>query len=227
MTKTNDYLGHRKRVREKFSQFGLEVFREDYEVLELLLMFVMRQQDVKPVAKRLVKRFGSFKGVLDAPEDELLGVDGLGPVSVAMIRFVKAAAARYLRQTSRERFSPESMEALIEYCIVNMGAEPDENFRLICLNGDFAIIHEENIAKGTVDRATVYPRKVIEIALGVKATALLFVHNHPDGNVTPSEFDKTLTRALVLAAKTMGISVYDHIIVSRDTHFSFRENGLV
>ena len=227
MTKADHYLGHRKRVREKFRQFGLDVFREDYEVLELLLMFVKRQGDVKPLAKDLIARFGSFKEVLDAPEDELLAVEGLGPVGVTMIRFVKEAAARYLQQTSRARFSPESPEVLIQYCIVRMGAEPYEKFRVICLDSNFAIVREENVAEGTVDQATVYPRKVMEIALAAKATTMVFVHNHPDGNVEPSEFDKTLTRGLVLAAKTMGVSVYDHIIVSKDAHFSFRENGLL
>jgi len=227
MTETPHYLGHRKRVREKFRQFGLDVFREDYEVLELLLMFVKRQGDVKPLAKELVARFGSFKEVLDAPEDELLAVEGLGPVGVTMIRFVKEAAARYLQQTSRARFSPDSPEVLIQYCIVRMGAEPNEKFRVICLDSNFAIVGEENVAEGTVDQAAVYPRKVMEIALAAKATTLVFVHNHPDGNVEPSEFDKTLTRGLALAAKTMGISVYDHIIVSKDAHFSFRENGLL
>jgi DNA repair protein RadC len=88
-------------------------------------------------------------------------------------------------------------------------------------------VDEQLTAEGTIDQATVYPRKVMEYALKSKASNLVFVHNHPDGDVTPSEFDKTLTRALVLAAKTMGISVYDHIIVSRDTYFSFRENGLL
>jgi DNA repair protein RadC len=108
-----------------------------------------------------------------------------------------------------------------------MGAEPNERFRVICLDGNFGIIEERDVAEGTVDQATVYPRKVMEIALGARATTLVFVHNHPDGNTTPSDFDKTLTRGLVLAAKTMGISVYDHIIVSRDDCFSFRENGLL
>lgn len=227
MTEAPHYLGHRERVREKFRQFGLDVFREDYEALELLLLFVARQKDMKPVAKALIERFGSFKNVLDAPSEELEDVEGVGPAAVTLIHFVKQAAARYLQQTSRARFSPDSPEVLIQYCIVKMGAEPDEKFRVICLDSSFAIVGEENVAEGTVDQATVYPRKVMEIALAAKATTLVFVHNHPDGNVTPSEFDKTLTRSLVLAAKTMGISVYDHLIVSKDAHFSFRENGLL
>jgi len=220
------YWGHRKRMRQRFLQQGLRAF-QDYEALELLLLFVARQHDMKPLAKTLIERFGSFKNVLDASPQELQAVKGIGPAGVTLIHLVKQAAARYLQQTSQARFSPDSPEVLIQYCILSMGAEPNEKFRVICLDSNFAIVEERDVAEGTVDRATVYARKVMEIALQAKATTLVFAHNHPDGNVAPSEFDQTLTRNLVLAAKTMNISVCDHIIVSRDTYFSFRENGLL
>ncbi|MBC8448052.1 MAG: DNA repair protein RadC [Chloroflexi bacterium] len=220
------YHGHRERIRQRFLEQGLVGF-QDYEALELLLLFVARQKDMKPVAKALMTRFGSFKDVLDASSEELETIEGAGPAAVTLIHFVKQAAARYLQQTSQARFSPDSPEALIEYCIVGMGAERNEKFRVICLDSSFAIVDERDVAEGTVDQATVYPRKVVEIALAAKATTLVFVHNHPAGNVEPSDFDKTLTRGLVLAAKTVNVSVYDHIIVSRDTYFSFREKGLL
>jgi DNA repair protein RadC len=225
-TEKKHYKGHRDRLRKRFLQQGLEGF-QDYEALELLLLFVARQKDMKPVAKDLIARFGSFKNVLDASYEELEDVPGVGPTAVTLIHFVKQAAARYLQQTSQSRFSLDSPEALIQYCILSMGAEPNEKFRVICLDSTFAIVAESDVAEGTVDQATVYPRKVMEIALQAKATSLVFVHNHPDGTVTPSDFDRTLTRGLVLAAKTMHISVYDHIVVSRDTYFSFREDGLL
>ena len=220
------YYGHRERVRRRFLEQGLEGF-QDYEALELLLLFIARQKDMKPVAKALTEHFDSFKNVLDASAEELEDVEGVGPAAVTLIHFVKQAAARYLQQTSQAHFSPDSPETLIQYCIISMGAEPNETFRVICLDSNFAIVDERDVAEGTVNQASVYPRKVMESALEAKASTLVFVHNHPDGDVTPSEFDKTITRGLVLAAKTMSISVYDHIIVSRDTHFSFRENGLL
>lgn len=220
------YHGHRQRLRQRFLQQGLEGF-QDYEALELLLLFVTRQQDMKRVAKALIERFGSFKNVLDATAEDLQSVEGVGPAAVTLIHFVKGAAARYLQQTSQARFSPDSPEALIQYCMLSMGAEPNETFRVICLDSNFAIVDEKDVTEGTVNQATVYSRRVMEIALEAKASTLVFVHNHPDGGVTPSEFDKTFTRRLVLAAKTMDVAVYDHIIVSRDTHFSFRENGLL
>jgi len=220
------FHGHRERLRQRFLQQGLEGF-QDYEALELLLLFVARQKDMKPVAKAQIERFGSFKGALDASPEELRSVEGVGAAAVALIHFVKQAAARYLQQTSRSRFSPDSPEALMQYCMLSMGAEPNEKFRVICLDSNFAILDERDIAEGTVDQATVYPRRVVETALEARASTLVMIHNHPDGNITPSDFDKTLTRRLVLAAKTMDIGVYDHIVISRDSYFSFREHGLL
>jgi DNA repair protein RadC len=85
----------------------------------------------------------------------------------------------------------------------------------------------ETLEEGTVDRAAVYPRRVVEAALRNNAAALVFAHNHPNGNVQPSEQDKVLTRALVLAAQTVQIKVLDHLIVSSDHVFSFRKEGLL
>ena len=222
----NHSYGHRRRIRKRFRQQGLDAF-PDYEALELLLLYVARQKDMKPVAKALVERFGSFKEVLDASAEDLEAVDGIGPAAATLIHFVKQAAARYLRQTSRERFSPDSPETLYHYCILSLGAEPNEKFRVICLDSNFCILCERDVAEGTVDQAAVYPRKIIEIALKSRASALVLVHNHPDGNLTPSRFDKSVTQELVSAARLMGITVYDHLIVTRDACFSFRKEGLL
>jgi DNA repair protein RadC len=142
-TKKKHHHGHRDRVRKRFLQQGLEGF-QDHEALELLLLFIARQKDIKPVAKELVARLGSFKNVLDASPQELEAVDGVGPTAAALIHFIKQAAARYLQQTSRTHFSLDSPQALIQYCIVSMGAEPNEKFRVICLDGSFAIIGESD-----------------------------------------------------------------------------------
>jgi DNA repair protein RadC len=221
-----DKSGHRQRLRQRFAEQGLDGF-QDYEALELLLQFVARQKDMKPAAKALIAKFGSFKNALDAPTVELESVPGVGPAGAVLLQVVKQAAARYLRQTSRERFTSENPQALVEYCIARMGAEPNETFRVFCLDSSYVIVGEEEIAQGTVNQAAVFPRRVMEIALAARATTLVFAHNHPDGNIAPSDADKTLTRSLVLAAKTLGISVYDHLVVSRDAAFSFREHGLL
>lgn len=220
------YQGHRQRLRQRFVDHGLDGF-QDYEALELLLQFVARQKDMKPAAKALIARFGSFKNVLDASVADLEDVPGIGHAGAVLLHAVKQSASRYLQQTSRARNAFENTESLINYCIFRIGAEPNETFRVVCLDSNFAIIADKEIAQGTVNQAAVFPRRVMETALEARATTLVFVHNHPDGNVEPSDADKTLTRALVLAASTLGISVFDHLIVSRDAAFSFREHGLL
>jgi len=182
---------------------------------------------MKPVAKALVERFGFFQAILDAPEDELLAVDGLGESGVTLIKLVKEAATRYLKQSSEINISPQNISELIAYCRLKFGALSHEQFNLFSLNANFSIVGEDVIAEGTIDQATVYPRKVVEMTLKHGATTVIFVHNHPGSDVTPSELDKTITRSLVLAIRTVGVTVYDHIIVSRIGYFSFREQSLL
>ena len=222
----NSNAGHRERLRRRFREHSLDNF-QDYEALELLLLYVTRQKDMKPVAKRLIERFGSFQAVMDAPPEELLAVDGVGEGAVTLINYVKQAAARYLAQSSRLRVTPEDISALIDYCRLNMGSLPHEQFRLFCFNTSFVMVGEDVIAEGTIDQSTVYPRKVIEAAIKHGATTLIFVHNHPGRDCTPSEMDKTITRALILAARAVNIMVFDHLIVSTNGYYSLRENGLV
>ena len=222
----NPNVGHRSRIRKKYLDHGLEVF-QDYEVLELLLVFAIPRNDVKPQAKRLIEKFGSFQGVLDASDEELLAVKGIGKASLAHIRFIKDAGARYLSQASKKEKLRENIDNLIESCRLKMGNLKDEEFHVFSLNTNFSLIREDVVAKGTIDQAAVYPRKVLEIALKNKASFLICCHNHPDGNLEPSEQDKMLTRALQLTLKPVDIAIYDHLIITGQGYFSFRENQLI
>ena len=224
--KSNPNAGHRERLRRRFREHNLDIF-QDYEALELLLLYVARQQDMKPVAKRLTEKFGSFSAVLDAPVEELMVIEGVGEAAITLLLFVKQAAARYLEQRSRLKATPQDLSDVISACRLKMGSLPHEQFRLISLNASFVIVGEDIVAEGTIDQATVYPRKVVELAIKRGATTLIFVHNHPSGDVTPSEMDKLITRSLVLAARAVGVTVYEHIIVSSNGHFSFREQSLI
>lgn len=230
------YFGHRKRLRERFKKTSLASF-QDYEAVELLLTLAIPRKDVKIPAKEAIKRFGSFRGVLDAPVEELKKIPGIGEVAPIAIRFIREAATLYLQPKSQtdltmakiepETISLEDPKFLFDYCRAALGAQPNEIFKVIYLNSRFQVIDLETLTEGTIDRATLYPRKVMESALKKKASILVFAHNHPEGNITPSDHDKTLTRALVLAAKTLNINVFDHLIVSKDEVFSFRAQGLL
>jgi DNA repair protein RadC len=224
--KPNPNTGHRERLRQRLCKHGLDNF-QDYEVLELLLLYVARQKDMKPVAKELIKKFGSFQAVVDTPADELKAIEGIGDLAVTLIQFVKQAATRYLEQRSHLNLAPQDLTELINASRIKMGALPQEQFHLVSLNANFVIVGEDVIAEGTIDQATVYPRKVVELAIKHGATTLIFFHNHPSGDVAPSELDKIITRNLVLAARTVGVNVYDHIIVSQAGHYSFRDEALL
>ncbi len=222
------YYGHRQRLRSRFLKNGLEGFA-DYEVVELLLTLAIPRSDVKQPAKALIARFGNLRGILDAPLEELREVKGIGEVTPVAFRIIREAASLYLQQSAEEKDSFADPNALSRFWRSRIGALPNEVFEVGYLDSAYRLLRDgiETLEEGTVDRAAVYPRRVIEAALRRNAAALVFAHNHPDGNVQPTEQDKLITRALVLAATTVQIKVLDHLIVSADNVFSFRKEGLL
>lgn len=221
------YLGHRKRLRERYRKTGFQGF-EDYEALELLLTFALPRKDVKPLAKALVAKFGSFKGVLEASYEELLCTDGVKESTATYVHALRDSAALYLRErVRREKDVISSTSALLDYFRAVMGHLRDEQFRALFLNSQNELIADEVIQEGTVNQSVVYPRKVMERALHHKATAIIVVHNHPSGKCAPSREDKAITAELVRVARGLGIAVHDHLIVCRDGYVSFLERGLL
>jgi len=223
-----DHYGHRRRLRERFTKTGLAGFA-DYEVVELLLTLAIPREDVKRQAKALVVRFGNLRGILDAPLEELRLVQGIGEVTPVALRIIREAADLYLQQSAEQRESLADPEALTRFWRSKIGALPNEVFQVGYLDSGLRLLRDgvETLEEGTADRAAVYPRRVVEAALRRSAAALVFAHNHPNGDIRPSEQDRTLTRALILAANTVQIKVLDHLIVSPDNVFSFRKEGLL
>lgn len=220
------YLGHKKRLKERFMKSGLEGLA-DYEALELILSLSIVRRDVKPVAKELIKRFGSFAAVLDAPAEALTSLDGIGESAVAAIKLIKEASIKYLQESSRKACVVSSPAALIDYCKTAMKGLRDEQFRVIFLNTKNEIIDDEVLCKGTIDQTAVYPRKVIERTIHHGASSLIFAHNHPSGNPSPSNADKELTKTLKEAAASIQVKVHDHLIIGENAYYSFAEEGLL
>jgi DNA repair protein RadC len=215
-------------LREKFLKSGFEGFL-DYEIVELLLTLAIPRSDVKEPAKALVARFGNLRGILDAPLEELQAVKGIGEVAPVALHVIREAASLYLQQTAEQRDSFADPEALALFWRMKIGALSNEVFQVGYLDSSYCLLRDgiETLQEGTIDRATVYPRHAMEAAVRRGAAALVFAHNHPNGDTRPSEQDKLLTRALVLAATTLQIKVLDHLIVSPDKVFSFRQEGLL
>lgn len=222
------YLGHRSRLRRRFERAGFDGFAP-HEVVELLLTLAIPRRDVKQPAKMLLARFGTLRCILDAPLEELREVTGLGEVAPVALHIIRETASLYLLQTAEERASLADPSSIEDMWRSRLGGLANEVFEVALVDAGLRLLPDGvcRIEEGTVDRAAVYPRKVLELALRRGSTGLLLAHNHPSGDVSPSEEDKTITRAIVLAAMPLGIRVHDHLVVSADRVFSFRREGLL
>ena len=220
------YLGHRKRLRERFMKAGGEAL-PDYELLELLLALAKPRGDVKPLAKKLIKRFGGFAAVISAEPRELTEVEGVAEATAVALKTVQAAALRLAREEVMARPVIGSWERLIAYCRMAMAHSKTEQFRLLFLDRKNALIADELQQRGTVDHTPVYTREVVKRALDLGASAIIMVHNHPSGDPTPSKADILMTREVRDAAEKLGIVLHDHVIIGRGEHASFKALGLL
>jgi DNA repair protein RadC len=220
------FHGHRDRLRARFRDQGAAALA-DYELLELALFRALPRRDTKPVAKALLKRFGSLSEVLAAPPQRLKEVDGVGDVVAGELKLIKAFAERLAAEAVRKRPVLSSWSALLEYCRAAMAFEEREQFRILFLDKRNALIADEVQQTGTVDHTPVYPREVMRRALELSATAIILVHNHPSGDPTPSRADIQMTETIVEVGKPLGVTVHDHLIIGREGHASFRGLGLI
>ena len=220
------YLGHRERLRERFLTGGADAM-PDYELMELTLFAAVPRRDVKPLAKALIGRFGSFAEDIAAPRERILEVEGASASVAMQLKIVEAAALRLAKTRLLGRPALTSWAALIDYCAAAMARSQTEEFRVLFLDRKNVLIADEVQSSGTVDHTPVYPREIVKRALDHAATAIILVHNHPSGDPTPSRADITMTRNVADAAKALGIVVHDHVIVGRSGHVSFKALGLL
>lgn len=218
--------GHRQRLREKFSDGGLERF-SDEEVIEFLLTLGTPRKDVKPQAREALKRFGSLSGVLSAPRSKLTEIAGIGQKNALYLNLVHQVAGRYLRDRARGKDFFGSSRAVFDYLFHAMRDLKREVFKVLFLNRKNELIADQDVFLGGLTGSAVYPGEIMALALEHKAAALVFVHNHPSGDPTPSPEDRKLTRDLVWAASLLLIQVLDHLVIGRQTYYSFADEGLI
>jgi DNA repair protein RadC len=221
-----DHLGHRKRLRERFLKGGATALA-DYELLELLICQAQPRGDVKPLAKALIRRFGSFGAVMAASPDALREVDGIGEATIVALKTVQAAALLMQQQEITSKPVLSTWQAVLNYCHSAMAHETIEQFRLLFLDGKNALIADEKQSQGTVNHTPVYVREVAKRALTLDASAVIMAHNHPSGDPSPSRDDIEMTRAVKVALEKIGIALHDHIIVGRKGHVSLRSLGYI
>jgi len=222
-----DYAGHRDRLRTRFLTAGAEAL-QDYEILEMLLFTALPRRDVKPLAKALLRNFGSLWCVVNAPPDALRkAFPKMTDGTIAALTIVAAAALRMTRQEIMNKPVLSTWQRLLDYCQGVMANEATEQFRLLFLDRKNTLIADEVQQRGTVDHTPVYPREVIKRALELGASAIILVHNHPSGDPTPSRADIDMTKEIVTAAKAMGLMVHDHLVIGKGKHASFKSLGII
>jgi DNA repair protein RadC len=220
------YHGHRGRVRERVMATGAEKLA-DYELLELLLFYSIDRKDTKPLAKRLLERFGTLGDVFAADPEVLKRDFELEPRTLVQFQALRETARRVARREVADRPVLTNWKQLIDYCHTALAHEKTEQFRILFLDRKNVLIADEVQQRGTIDHTPVYPREVVKRALQHEAAALILVHNHPSGDPKPSREDIEMTREIKAAAGALGIEIHDHLVIGRKGHASFRSLGLL
>lgn len=218
--------GHRKRLRDKFAEAGLERF-SDEEVVEFLLTLGTPRRDVKPQAREALKKFGTLSGVLSAPREKLRQIKGIGPKNALYLNLVHQVARRYLKDRAKGKTLFSSSKAVFDYLFHSMRDLKREVFKVLFLNRKNELLTDQDVFFGGLTGSAIYPREVVTLALDHGAAALVFVHNHPSGDPAPSSEDRKLTRDLVWASHLLMIQVLDHVIIGNNAYYSFADGGLI
>ena len=220
------YLGHRQRLREKFSNYGVESLH-DYELLELLLTYAIPRKDVKEEAKGLISRFKSISGVLGANVNELCEIEGISANSAVLIGLCRELVVKSLEEEIFNKDVISSPQSVYDFSKVKLSHIENEVLMVIYLNTKNHVQGHEIIDEGTVDTAIVYPKKIVKSVIEKKASSVILVHNHPSGICEPSNDDIRLTSAVKDSLKPVDVKVLDHIISGKSGYFSFREKNLI
>ena len=220
--------GHRERLRKRYIKSGLEGFN-DYEVLELLLTYSIARKDVKPIAKELIEKFGTIDEIAKSDVKSLLEVDGIGEGSAVFLKLIGDIALILYREKIEDKdiLTIKSKNSLLSYLRGEIGYSPREEFKILFLDSSNKLIASEILFYGTIDKSAIYPREIVERVIKNRAKSVIFAHNHPSGSISPSKKDIELTQYMYDSLKLLEIRLLDHIIITKNSYFSFLEEGLI
>jgi DNA repair protein RadC len=221
-----DGTGHRARLRQRLFEGGPDALH-DHELVEYLLGLAIPRRDTKPLAKKLLREFGGFGGLMAADAATIARVGEISEGAAAALKIAQASALRLLEKEIVERPVLASWQALLDYLRADMAHEPIERVRVLFLNSKNVLIANEKMWEGSVDESAVYIREIMRRALDLHATAIIVVHNHPSGDPAPSQQDIRLTRDLAEAGRHLKVTLHDHVIIGASGHSSLRAMGLI
>ena len=228
-----DSQGHRERIKEKFLKNGIDGFAE-YEILELLLTYCIPRKDTKPIAKELLNKFKSLDNIFKADFDKLSAIDGLGKNSIVFLKLIGDLPSiiykdelKNKKLVDKETLKISNKDVLLKYLRNKIGYEEIEKFYVIYLSSSNEVIEFEENSAGTLDRSSVYPREIYKRVISLNAKSIILAHNHPSDNITPSKSDIELTNEIAKGLKNFGALLIEHIIITKNSYFSFLEEGLI
>ncbi len=217
--------GHRDRLRARFLKEGLDNF-EEVNALELLLFYCIPRKDTNELAHALLSHFGSFHQVLDATPEELMAVPGIGEGTATFLPLISAACRYYRVNQANDVSALDTIEKCGDFLVNYFHSRKNETVILLCLDAKCKKIVCRELGEGSVNSASISIRRVVEIALGVKATFVVLAHNHPSGVAVPSAEDVQTTKMIARSLNAVGISLTDHIVVADDDYVSMVQSGL-
>ena len=219
------YHGHRARLRDRVLKAGIESL-PDYELLELILFYAIERIDTKPLAKRLLERFGTLGDIFAAEPAQLREFE-IDQRTLVLFKAMRESGRRLAERKVKDMPIMTNWQQLLDYCHAALAHEKTEQFRIFFLDRKNVLIADEVQQRGTIDHTPVYPREVVKRALALNAAALILVHNHPSGDPKPSREDIEMTKEIRKAAEALGIAIHDHLVIGRKGHASFRSLGLL
>lgn len=217
--------GHRQRLRNRFRQEGLDSF-EEVQVLELLLFYCISRKDTNPIAHALLQRFGSLDQVMEAPVEEIQKVPGVGESAAVFLSLIHAFDRRYLKSKAQNLQILNTIDDCGQYLMSCFKNQRNETVYLLCLDAKCKMLACKKVGEGSVNSAAVPIRRIVEMALGSNATAVVLAHNHPSGLAIPSDEDRLTTRRVAIALDSVEIRLVDHIVVADDEYVSLAQSGM-
>ena len=216
-----EHRGHRQRILSKLNKYGYDHFA-DYEIVEMMLFLIFKRKDTKPLAKKLIEKFGSLDGILSADAQMLLETEGVGIAVYNGIKIINMLIRAALKSKMYTTPAITCLNDVIDYAKIHMVNLACEEARIICLNNKNHVIDDRVLQHGSIDSVSIYPREIIKICLQTGAKSFILLHNHPSGNPTPSLNDQYTTNKLVEVCNIIGLSLLDHIIIAGEQFTSFR-----
>lgn len=223
---THEHTGHRSRLRDRVRKDGVESF-QDYQILEYLLSFVIPYKDTNILAHNIINKFGTFAGVLEAEEEELMKVTGMGEVTAHFLSHLLQVFHYYQQDKAKNTIKITSPSEAYGYINLFLKNKLVEELYIVCLTANNKIICVEKITEGSSTEASIPIRLIGDKMSKVKCSNIIVAHNHPGGRAIPSNEDDTFTKALVASLSLTGCHLLDHLIIGEEGYYSYRGQGLI